>query len=1016
MTRLAILSDTEQKKFDRPPVFTDNERQLYFALSEPFTGWVTRIDKPINRIGFLIQLGYFRASGRFHPAASFRPKDIHFVCALFDLEEFDSSEFSPTVSGRHRQRILRELNWSAQDNATQGALRYEATALAANQAYPKDILGGLVDLCWKRRWVIPPYYELAQMITDVINETDRHLLSILDQRLETEHKNLLDELLTPIVDPKRRRSTVPLTKLKTSKQSLAPSELKQSMDVLKQFSKHYRCLKRLIEALPVGDQATQYHAQWLEKANHQQLTQFSDKKEAYLRLLAFIKHQFFVRQDLAIDALLKSVTAMKHAANAQLVKHDQERKPARTQALRAMTNAHLSASAFVQSVIGITRSKDATASEKYRKIEAMVNDYLAITDTESVDFDLIDEQLIREEKNVSYIEILENLSLRLQRRVTPIVKSVQFDEGTSDTDLIQAVQHFQQTDGNLGVHPPMKFLSKREKEAIGHQNAVSVSLYKCLLFIHIASGIKSGRLNLKYSYRYRAIQTYLIPKHRWEKEKVSILDRTGLSAYSDATEVLSELKLSLAQYYQDVNARYLGGKNDFLTVNDQGRCRVRTPKTNYSDHSYISTTLSQPGIISIVELLKIVNKAVDFTSEFKHFGTKRVKIKPSEETLIAGIVGNGCNIGLGRLAKISHGVKAHQIRNTVNWCFSLKNIAAANRKLVEAITGLTLANNYVQRQNEDHTSSDGRKITVAVDCLHANYSYKYFGRDKGVTDYTFVDERQALFHSRVFSASDREAPYVIDGLIDNKSQKEHIHSTDTHGYTEQIFAVSHLLGISFAPRLANIGKQQIYGFSTKATYRKKGYAILPSRTINQRLILKHWDEILRFIATIRIKHTSASQLFKRLSSYALDHPLYRALKEFGRVIKSQFILTYYDDLLLRQRIQKQLNRVELANKFSDAVFFDNDRAFQSGSLEHQEVSTACKVLIQNSIVLWNYLKLSEIVIDTKSPDKRSQLVDAIQRGSVLTWSHVNLKGEYDFLHRANQEEYFDMQRINALRV
>jgi TnpA family transposase len=54
------------------------------------------------------------------------------------------------------------------------------------------------------------------------------------------------------------------------------------------------------------------------------------------------------------------------------------------------------------------------------------------------------------------------------------------------------------------------------------------------------------------------------------------------------------------------------------------------------------------------------------------------------------------------------------------------------------------------------------------------------------------------------------------------------------------------------------------------------------------------------MATIKLRYSSASQLFKRLSSYALDHPLYQALKEFGRIIKSQYILTYLDDVELRQ--------------------------------------------------------------------------------------------------------------------
>ena len=78
------------------------------------------------------------------------------------------------------------------------------------------------------------------------------------------------------------------------------------------------------------------------------------------------------------------------------------------------------------------------------------------------------------------------------------------------------------------------------------------------------------------------------------------------------------------------------------------------------------------------------------------------------------------------------------------------------------------------------------------------------------------------------------------------------------------------------------------------------------------------------MATIKLKEATASQLFKRLSSYAKHHPLYRALKEFGRIIKSVFILKYYDDLSLRQRIEKQLNRIELSNKFAKAVFFAHD--------------------------------------------------------------------------------------------
>ncbi len=39
---------------------------------------------------------------------------------------------------------------------------------------------------------------------------------------------------------------------------------------------------------------------------------------------------------------------------------------------------------------------------------------------------------------------------------------------------------------------------------------------------------------------------------------------------------------------------------------------------------------------------------------------------------------------------------------------------------------------------------------------------------------------------------------VLDGLLHNEVVESDIHSTDTHGYTEVIFALTYLLGIQFA--------------------------------------------------------------------------------------------------------------------------------------------------------------------------------------------------------------------------
>ncbi len=96
---------------------------------------------------------------------------------------------------------------------------------------------------------------------------------------------------------------------------------------------------------------------------------------------------------------------------------------------------------------------------------------------------------------------------------------------------------------------------------------------------------------------------------------------------------------------------------------------------------------------------------------------------------------------------------------------------------------MELPNLYRQSRDQLHTASDGQKFEVRGDSLHASRSFKYFGQGQGVSAYTFVDERNFLWHSLMISAADRESAYVIDGLMHNDVVKSDIHSTDTHGYT-----------------------------------------------------------------------------------------------------------------------------------------------------------------------------------------------------------------------------------------
>ena len=133
---------------------------------------------------------------------------------------------------------------------------------------------------------------------------------------------------------------------------------------------------------------------------------------------------------------------------------------------------------------------------------------------------------------------------------------------------------------------------------------------------------------------------------------------------------------------------------------------------------------------------------------------------------------------------------------------------------------------------------------------------------------------------------------------------------------------------------------------------------VPAKYVNEKAVRASWDDLLRLVATIRLKEATASEIFRRLHSYSRQHRLYAAMKAFGWIIKPMFILRYIDQVELRQAIEKQLSKIELANSFTRAVEVGNPRGIEHAEKEAQEIAEGCNRLIRNSIICWNYLYLT----------------------------------------------------------
>jgi TnpA family transposase len=605
-------------------------------------------------------------------------------------------------------------------------------------------------------------------------------------------------------------------------------------------------------------------------------------------------------------------------------------------------------------------------------------------------------QAEREANDTDYYDVVAVQSRKLQNRVAEIVKALAF-QGDESSALMVAIQHYKAKDGQITQTAPLEFLDPQEQQAVlDETGAVRVSLYKALLFIKIAEALKGGVLNLRHSYKYRSLDDYLIPQAAWQAQRDAYLQRADLTAVADGPATLHTLAARLDQQYHQTNQHILAEANPHVHFRKDGTFHVSTPPIEPEDSAPLLGLLPKRRFISLLEVLATVQRFTCFLDAFAPWRVQYARAKPADRVFYAGITGYGCFIGTRKLASISLGISESELESTVNSYFTLDNIHCANDRIVQFMDGLALPQVYRRPDGLLHTSSDGQKFEVAVDSLHASYSFKYFGQDQGVSTYTFIDMRHFLPYSLIISAAEHEAHYVIDGLMHHDVVKSDIHSTDTGGYSEILFGAMHLLGFAFAPRIKNFAKCTLYAFHKRREYQQQGYKILPDAYVKTEDITAQWDEILRFIATIKLKEATASQLFKRLNSYSRQHPLYHALKEFGKIPKSDFLLRYTDIVDLRQAIEKQLNKGENVNKFARAVSFGNSQEFLYGEKIEQEMAEGCQRLIKNAIICWNYLYLTQKIAEAESEERRQELLMAVRNGSVVTWQHINLHGEYDF--------------------
>jgi TnpA family transposase len=216
-------------------------------------------------------------------------------------------------------------------------------------------------------------------------------------------------------------------------------------------------------------------------------------------------------------------------------------------------------------------------------------------------------------------------------------------------------------------------------------------------------------------------------------------------------------------------------------------------------------------------------------------------------------------------------------------------------------------------------------------------------------------------------------------------------STPTSGFTDHVFALTHLLGFRFAPRIRDLADKRLFVLDGKKEYSAINTMI--GGPINIKLIKAHWDEILRLAASIKQGTVTASLMLRKLGSYPRQNGLAMALRELGRIGRTLFTLDWLQNVELRRRVNAGLNKGEAKNTLSRVVYFNRLGEMRERSFENQRYRASGLNLVVAAIVLWNTVYLERGIQHLKD-NGHSVHEKLLKNLSPLGWEHINLTGDY----------------------
>ncbi|EMH0141240.1 Tn3 family transposase [Klebsiella pneumoniae] len=533
---------------------------------------------------------------------------------------------------------------------------------------------------------------------------------------------------------------------------------------------------------------------------------------------------------------------------------------------------------------------------------------------------------------------------------------------------------------------PTEFIKPRWQKLVMTDTGIDRRYYELCALSELKNALRSGDIWVQGSRQFKDFEDYLVPPAKFASLKQA--SELPLAVATDCDQYLHDRLTLLETQLATVNRMALANELPDAIITESG-LKITPLDAAVPDtaQALIDQTAMILPHVKITELLLEVDEWTGFTRHFAHL--KSGDLAKDKNLLLTTILADAINLGLTKMAESCPGTTYAKLAWLQAWHIRDETYGAALAELVNAQFRHPFAGHWGDGTT---SSSDGQNFRTGSKAESTGHINPKYGSSPGRTFYTHISDQYAPFHTKVVNVGVRDSTYVLDGLLYHESDlRIEEHYTDTAGFTDHVFALMHLLGFRFAPRIRDLGDTKLYIPKGDATYE----ALKPmiGGTLNIKHVRAHWDEILRMATSIKQGTATASLMLRKLGSYPRQNGLAVALRELGRIERTLFILDWLQSVELRRRVHAGLNKGEARNALARAVFFNRLGEIRDRSFEQQRYRASGLNLVTAAIVLWNTVYLERAANALRG---HGQAVDdgLLQYLSPLGWEHINLTGDY----------------------